>query len=1352
MQTIARTTFTTVKTEGGLLPADLLQRIADGRDVAGLRPEDYHLFPGERLNEAINRAWNRCLGAWLTFDEQRRGLAVTDTGTTLTRERWLLVLFSELGYGRLQIQRAALMTPDGTPYPISHLWDSTTPIHLVTFRQPLDKRSELSTQVKRSPHSLMQEFLNRSPAYQWGIIANGLQLRLLHDNASLRRVAYVEFDLEAMMTGELYAEFSLLWLVCHQSRMEKIGGSEVENREAETVDDDADSPPDAQLPVALTCWLDGWSKDAAEHGTRALSALRDGVTEAIQRLGCGFLGHPANRELRSRLQAGELSSQEYYQQLRRLVYRLIFLCVAEDRDLLLLPGTSPHVRQRYLQYYSLHRLRIQAATLRGTPHGDLYQQLRLVFVLVRQGYPALGLPGFGSMLFSERSTPELDSLELSNRDLLDVLRTLAFTMENGVRRPVDYRNLDSEELGSVYESLLELHPQVNVVAATFTLVGGAWSERKKTGSHYTPGSLVESLLDSALEPVVADRLNKAGNDPAQREKALLAIKVLDCASGSAHILIGAGRRLARHLARIRTGDDEPTPDALRAALRDVVRHCLYGVDLNETAVELCKVALWMETMEPGKPLSFLDKNIQVGNSLIGVMPGLDVAEIPDDAFQPQTGDDKTTATGLRKRNKREREGQLALRFGGDEPDGVTARFAGWRAKRIATLAAQAEDDVEQVAAKESAYAEYLGANQYQWSRLENDLWTAAFFWPIPARDAGTLPAPTQQVLRDLRSGKTQGHEKVLKQVRRIAKAHHFFHWALQFPDVFDRAESGFDVVLSNPPWDQMQADGQEFFAASRPDIANAPNMAARNRMVSTLTTEDPALYQAWIDFCRKSDAEKSFMHTSGRYPKTSFGRLNTAPLFAEFSRQVISKLGRVGLILPTGIATDSFNQYFFQSLIDENVLASLYDFENRRAIFPGVHHSYKFCLLTLRGHTPPTPVPAQFIFFALDVADLLDPDRRFSLTSDEIALLNPNTRTCPIFRSRRDAELTKAIYRRVPVLIREGPPEENPWGIKFMLMFMMNTASHLFRTRPQLEQAGWRLEGNRFVSGEKIYLPLYEAKMLHQYDHRWATFEGGEVRDVTGNEKTNPEFVALPRYWVKSIEVNNRLEAMPNQWLLGFRDIARSTDERTAIFALIPLSGVGNNAPLALSTYQNQRIAALLASVMSSLVADFVARLCVGGTHMNFFIAKQLAVLAPQTLEQECAWARPVSYADWLLPRVLELTYTAWDMQRFAQDFGYNGPPFRWDEERRFLLRAELDAAYFHLYGIARDDVAYILNTFPIVKRKEMARYGEYRSQRVILEFFDAMAEAMNTGVAYPTRLDPPPADPQVAHLPQTMP
>lgn len=621
MQTVARSNFVTVKTEGGILPADLLQRIAGGA-VDGLNPTDYHLAAGERLNEAINRSWNRLLGAWQAFQHKIEQVTPSETGTTMTRE-WMLTVLQELGYGRLPYKgKLTVSSSDGdTDYPISHLYDHT-PIHLITFQQKLDSPDH-SQAVKRSPYSLLQECLNRSDTYLWGFVSNGLRLRILRDNISLTRVATVEFDLEAMFQGELYADFSLFWLLCHQSRVETF--------------------PETSLPA--DCWLERWSQQAAEQGTRALDALREGVREAIAALGRGFLAHPANRQLQDALKGGTLTREDYYRQLLRLVYRLLFLFVAEDRDLLLLTGTPVPVRQQYDAYYSISRLRRLAETRRGGPHPDLYHTLTRLFSLLRAGYEPLGLPGLGSFLFSERATPDLDAAHMANQDLLTAVRALAFTVEGKVRRPVDYKNLGPEELGSVYESLLELHPQMHVPSASFSLDVVSGSERKTTGSYYTPTSLIQSLLDSALEPVVADRLQEAGRGlrshsqewQAACEKALLDIKVVDPAAGSGHFLIAAARRLARHLARVRTGDDEPGPEAVRHALRDVVGRCIHGVDINEMAVELCKVALWMETLDPGRPLSFLDRKIRPGNSLIGATPALLHGGIPDDAFNPILG-------------------------------------------------------------------------------------------------------------------------------------------------------------------------------------------------------------------------------------------------------------------------------------------------------------------------------------------------------------------------------------------------------------------------------------------------------------------------------------------------------------------------------------------------------------------------------------------------------------------------------------------------------------------------------------------------------------------------------------------
>lgn len=1302
---------TTIKTEGALLPADLLRRVQAGdRTLPGLTPEAYHLPGGMRLNEAASRAWNALLGAWTTFQEARERLPEGDLGTTVTRERWLLPLFQELNYGRLQPRTAVEI--DGKSYAVSHGYGHA-PVHLVGCNVDLDRRTRgVAGAATASPHSLVQELLNRSDEHLWGVVSNGLRLRVLRDNKSLTRQAFLEFDLEAMMDGEQYSDFVLLYLLLHQSRLES-------NKPEE-------------------CVLEQWSREAAETGARALDGLRDGVERAITALGKGFL-RGGNGELKRKLQEGELSPQDYYRQLLRLVYRLLFLFVAEDRDLLHAPGARAEERERY-RHYSTQRLRELAAELRGSRHGDLYEALKVVMrALGSGGEPRLGLPELGGFLFAERALPDLKGASLPNAYLLQAVRALAYTHTNGVRRPVDYKNLGSEELGSVYESLLELHPEVDASASDFELKSAAGNERKTTGSYYTPSSLISLLLDSALDPVVDEAVR--GKDREDAERALLDLKVVDPAAGSGHFLIAAAQRIAKRLAAVRTGDNEPAPDEVRRALRDVIGNCIYGVDINEMAAELCKVALWMEAMEPGKPLTFLEHHIRVGNSLFGTTRKLVSAGIPDAAFDPIEGDDRRYASGVKRRNREERGGQGAL-F-----DSAPSASATALATAFTELSNMPTDTPEQVQAKQAAYERLQEDERLAREQLAHDAWCAAFVWSKV--EGAPLPVTTGTVRRVLQSGALDEDRR--REVERLATLYGFFAWELTFPEVFGGERSGFDVVLGNPPWERLKLQEKEWFAARDPAIANARNASERGRLIRALTQSDPSLHAAFLDDKRRAEGESHFARNSGRYPLTGRGDVNTYPLFAELGKTIMGGRGRMGMVLPSGIATDDTTKFYFQDLVESKALVSLFDFENRMGIFPGVHRSYKFCLLTLTGAARPA-AEAEFVFFALDTSEVRDPEKRFTLTPEDIALLNPNTKTCPVFRTRRDAEITKAIYRRVPVLVNEVTGE-NPWGISFMRMFDMSNDSGLFRTKEDLERDGFDLRGNRFVLGEQVYLPLYEAKMMHQFDHRFATYtENGDTRDVTREEKADPAFEPLPRYWVKAEEVRDRLIKTTrsgrvewewnHDWLLAFRNITNATNERTAIFSVMPRVGVGHSAPLLFSPHKQAGL--LLTANMATHVFDYAVRQKLGGTNMTFGYVQQYPVLAPENYSEEVSW--------FICARSLELLHTSWEVQPMADELGASTGPFAWDDERRFWLRTELDAFYFHLYGISRDDVDYIMETFPIVKRKDEAEYGCYRTKLAILEVYDQMARCRTEGREYQTPLDPPPAHPSLAYDPGTRP
>jgi len=1355
--------FTTVRSEGALLPPDFLKEVAEGRDdIPGLTPGTYHLTGHERLNEAASRSWNRLVGVWAAFQAASNDLKKTDPATGVTRERWLLPLFQELGYGRLLT--AKTFEVGGKSYPISHLWQHT-PIHLVGRNVDLDRRFPgVVGAAKTSPHGLLQDFLNRSEHHLWGFLSNGLQLRILRDNKSLTRQAYVEFDLAAMMEGQVYADFVLLWLFCHQSRVQ------------------------AERPEQ--CWLERWSDVARQQGTRALDQLRDGVERAIEALGRGFLAHGANGSLHEKLRSGASGKQDYYRQLLRTVYRLIFLFVAEDRDLLLTAKSGVCEREHYIRYYSMARLRTLAERRRGSPHGDLWRGLSLVFRKLSSdtGSPELGLPALGSFLWSAEAASDLAQCELANADLLDAIRALAFTVDAGIRRTIDYKNLGPEELGSVYESLLELHPEVNADAPTFSLTTAAGHERKTTGSYYTPTGLIECLLESALDPVLEEAAKQA--DP---EKAILNLKVCDPACGSGHFLIAAGHRIATYLAAVRTGDEEPSPEAVRTALRDVVGRCLYGVDVNPMAVELCKVNLWLEALDPGKPLSFLEHHIQCGNSLLGSTPALLRQGIPDDAFEPLEGDDKECCKKYKKENKKERKGFLSL----FQPIHEPWERLGVLATALVDLDAIPDSTVDGQKAKQQRWEQLIRSTGYESGRLWADAWCAAFVWKKANDQASPYPI-TEEIFRKIEENPFSVPDWMPQEIGRLAEKYRFFHWHLSFPDVFRVPVGGeevpkdgpgwfggFDLVLGNPPWERIKLQEKEFFAEHRPDIANAPNAAARTRMIKALEKEDLPLFRAFQDALRRADGESALVRRSGRYPLCGRGDINTYAIFAELNRLLISSKGRVGCIVPSGIATDDTTKYFFQDLVEKRSLVSLFDFENRMGIFPGVHRSYKFCLLTLAGGASRVK-SSEFVFFAQETTDLGDPIRRFTLAPEDFALLNPNTRTCPIFRSRRDAELTRAIYCRVPVLIREAQgnqPDQNPWGIRFRTMFHMANDSHLFRTREQLEAEGWWLDGNIFHKEEAEYLPLYEAKMFHQFNHRWSHANEAESG---GPMVTNPAAVALPRYWVRREEVrDNRPSGSVYDWYPAYRCVARSTDERTFISTVVPMAGFGHSSSVMLFENTTATSIACLPTVFTSLVLDYCARQKLGGANMTLGTTQQLPMIRPAVLTGATPWDdRASSLCEWLLPHILELTYTAWDLEPFAQDCGWFGPPFRWDEERRFLLRCELDAAFFHLYlpstpngewrvarkadgcpydetpeqlaelkrhfPTPRDAVDYIMDTFPIVKRKDEARFdGDYRTKRVILETYDAMQECIRTSRPYQTRLDPPPADPRCCHPPR---
>ncbi|MDO9530030.1 MAG: N-6 DNA methylase [Syntrophales bacterium] len=1330
MQTRRVNLFTTIRTEGGLLPADLLQRIADGDgDIEGLKPADYHLYPGEKLNEAINRSWNRLTGAWKSFKNALEKLSETDTGTTETRERWLLPLFQELGYGRLQTTKA--LNIEGKSYPISHTWQNT-PIHLVGCRLDLDRRTPGAIGAARtSPHSLGQEFLNRSDDHLWAFLSNGLLLRILRDNVSLTRQAYVEFDLETIMDGEVYADFAVLWLVCHQSRVE------------------------SERPEQ--CRLEKWCQHAQDRGARALDTLHSGVENAIKALGHGFLSCPGNRILKDKLRSGELDKQDYYRQLLRFIYRMLFLFVAEDRELLLDPKANADAKERYVSYYSTSRLRQMAERKRGTKHADLGRMLLLVFEKLgdKNGCPELGLPALGSLLWSRDAIADLIDCDISNLDLLEAVRHLVFIVDNGVRRPVDYKNLGSEELGSIYESLLEMHPDLSIESGTFDLKIAAGHERKSTGSYYTPSSLINCLLDSALDPVLDEAAKK--DDP---EQAILNLKVCDPATGSGHFLVAAAHRIARRLAAVRTGDEEPAPEAVRHALRDVIGRCLYGVDINPMAVELCKVSLWMESLEPGKPLSFLDHHIQCGNSLLGTTPALLKKGIPDDVFKPIEGDEKEFCTKYRKINRDERKGQTSL-WSVREDQKPWNQMAEYAAD-IEQLNAVDDSTIHGISERHAQYEKIVKSQDYKSSKLLADAWCAAFVWK--KKKEPNLPYPiTEEIFRRIEKEPNSIPEWMKEEIRRLSDQYQYFHWHLAFPDVFhipDRNEEleseqlhwsgGFDVVLGNPPWEKITTLEREFFA-SMPEISEEKRSDRRRRMILELSSSDPELFDQWLNQKRYDVSYAHFLKSSGLFPLSSVGELNLYPLFVEISDCIIDRSGAAGLVIKTGMMLSPTWAKFSSYLIEHDRIESAFDFRNWKGWFPDIGYHERFTLLTMKKGRQKQNI---FLGYYLDdPAEIKDVSKTFTISRDEAIHLNPITKTVPAFESSRHKTCVMAVYDRFPVL----NDDSSEWGVHYTTGLHMAAEADKLRDFEELSSEGFELdEFLRMKKGEHTFIPLYEGKFIQQFDHRFASFEGiprekrfgikAGTHNPTEEQKGNPAYHITPRYWISDENAASDREArhLRSSWAITFRDTTNVISNfRTSVACICAGVAFNYKAPNIVlegpSESDRAKKSLLFVTMMNAFPFDYVVRQKFFGANFIKSILLQLAAPSMGVIH---------SHQSFILPRALELFYTSWQLEGFAAECGYNGNPFTWDEIRRQQIRAELDALFFYVYGFSIDHVAFILDSYRILRDKDEDRFGEYRTKRLILEIYDDLAEAIRIGKPYQTRIDPLPADPRVAHLP----
>lgn len=1370
--------YTSIHIYGHLLSDDILHHIERENTLNGNRDQDFGMDIS--VSSAIDYVWSSLRNDWNFYKERANNERLVNKDPYGTRRARDLMerLFQSLGYSL--DRQATNIEVSGTNYDISYTCHDLGKMPFIIIGEGITADGSIDTldkcsldyrakggMRKKSAHATMLEYLNATENV-YGIISNGQILRIIRNSGQLVKLTYIEFDLRRMLEEDKYTEFCLMFRLLHASRFRTSG----------------DEP----------CVMERWFNMSIESGNRIRNGLSRAVQTTMETIGNAVLTSEGegNDALREAFTNGTMDAAQLNKELIHFIYRLLFLFIIEERGLVYQIPDSPDApdykqlcqwQDIYKKFYAASRLRhlSELAYLKQRQYSDLWQGLMDTFHLFEPDTfgKKLGIKPLGGVLFGTETLHWLKQCQVSNKDLLAAFSALnEFEDERQQKVKINYTSLDVEEFGSVYEGILEMRPFVQPgVAASdwqFGFVGGL--DRQSTSSYYTRPDLVQNLIKTTLEPVIKEKI-AAQTTTEEKVKALLNMKVCDAASGSGHIVLAMARTIAWYICTLRTGEDNPASLDYRQALREVISRCVYAVDYNPDAVELCKVVLWIEGYCAGKPLSFLDHHIRCGNSVLGVSDlQMLIDGVPDKAL---TAEDKDTLKALKKMNqeavkKINNQNSDEPLLGLEDTFGVVKLSAAQigLADKIRFINHLPEDTLEEEIIKQERWRELMESARVDCLRRACDIYTYAFYKTVkhdeilidnesvngkikleaevPYTKTVTRALQEIEAMECAEKGKTfltyyrELSKDFKSEVKRIAEEQRFFHWCVEFPEVF-AANKGFDVMCGNPPWDKIKVEDKKWFEShNRADIVNAGTASQRKEAIEALQTSDPTLYKEYAKALADAEALSRFARLAGRFDLTATGDIDLYPMFAELCLSFSKEAW--GLVLPTGIAMNDSNKAFFSKLIDENRLISLYDFENREKLFD-IDSTNHFCLLTI-GKEQDTPRTVKGGFFLTRLDHLLDPRRIYTLQTSDFARLNPNTKTCPVFRTSRDAKLTAKIYRNSTILYNETTGD-NPWNVKFSRMLDMSNDSYLFRTYAQLTAQGATLNGNTFttVDGE-TYVPLYEGKMIWHYNHHYGTWptEGERPNSINmppEDELANPDSYIMPWYWVPLAAVKERLVKYDkdgnvvwewkHNWMLCFRDISKSTNERTIIATIVPKQGFNNKTPI---IFEESGIldGTIMCGILSSIVFDYVTRQKVGGKSMNFFYVKQFPVLTPEQIPSAMQWQ--------IVKRVAELCYFNHDMDGWASELWDEmneeqraelpqlgaQQPWIYNPERRAILQAELDAIFAHLYGLNTEDLRYILDpedvcgkgcineTFRVLKDNEIRQYGEYRTKRLVLE------------------------------------
>ncbi|MDP2819490.1 MAG: hypothetical protein Q8O29_14725 [Polaromonas sp.] len=1346
--------------------------------------------------------------------------------------------------------------------------------------RPLDRGDSAEATDPDAPSSQMLRYLSRADvvsdrAVKWGMLSNGAVWRLYWQDARSRAEEFFEVDLATALgvTGiqpelddiEPGHALRLFYLFFQR---------------------------EAFLPQS-------WDNTGRSFHAYALNEARLYEEKVSQDLGARVF-NDIFPQLADALAKGDLHAKthevgygqfkrpqftpEYLDEVREaalvLLYRLLFLFYAEDRNLL------PVRDARYAPYSVRHlredvRDKADAGTRFSRTLSPIWLSLKGVFWLIDKGDDEVGMPAYNGGLFERSRSPLLERTNVPDAVMAPIIDALSRRTEDLLHGWINYRDLSVSHLGGIYERLLEyslVHevqakddfkdkPEINRITAA-----PASFARKVSGSYYTHDDLVRLILRESVGLLATERMDafeahikklaKKGSlnpgdwdaldaiDPASQ---ILELKICDPAMGSGHFLVALVDYLAdRVLEAITTATQLVSEQAWAAHLmesgrpwqspvlqrlaairksikttakdhgwtvtdaqlddrhivrRMILKKTIFGVDKNPMAVELAKTALWLHTFTVGAPLSFLDHHLKTGDSLHGEkLPDVQRGLQNLGALLLQSEFDRL---GLAAKNMAQvadltdvdiAEAQLSKQLANE----ATAQTApihavldfwralrwlvpGWPVEKISKLpkllkaspspppSPQRGEGASPVLPPLPRAGEGRGEGQFlpllpgegRGEGAPNPLLEGLIKLLEPGQNLVTVIGAGQL---DGKDAATQAANDLMAKARELATRETFFHWWTSFPTVFGAgSKGGFDAVIGNPPWDRIKLQEVEWFSERSPAIAAQARAADRKKMIAALQgvqmtqtgTHTPPVADLWGQYqsaCERAEANARVLGNgklgSSDYPLLGGGDVNLYSLFVERAQALTAPDGVVALLTPSGIAADKGAAEFFSSLSSTGRLGALFDFENRKVFFPDVHASFKFCTLVFGGPARKFN-QTRCAFYLHQLEELDDVARVLTLGAEDFQRVNPNTGAAPIFRNRRDADITLGLYAAHPVLVKHGvesksvgpQPDLKTWPVKYQRMFDMTNDSALFLKGGELEKKGWqRTELNRWKKHDVYAVPLYEGKMVQMYDHRAADVvvnaanlkRAAQQEAIDGAEKAAPDRFPMPQYWVSDSDVD---KTWAGQWCIAYKSVTAPSNMRTMIGAIVPKCGVGNSMAMLLPEPGHEasyaRWAPLLMANLSCMAFDFALRQKVQGQNLNWFIVEQSVVIAaarfnqplPATFAQAMRAANLMnghhphpSVADFVIPQVLALSYTAHDMAPFARDLGYVDaagevlPPFVWNEEERRARLAALDALFFYLYGLNADDAAYILDTFPIVRDQDIKAFGRYRTKEDILQ------------------------------------